>query len=53
MSFLLLYLSFLLDSLHRLHDSHAFWISTQIPDLDFKKIITLVQKRTLPFVTNT
>ena len=31
--------------------SHIFRISTQIPDQDFKKIVTLVQKQTLPFVT--
>ena len=31
--------------------SPIFYITTQIPDQDFKKIVTLVQKRTLPFVT--
>ena len=31
--------------------SHIFCISTQIPDQDFKKIVTLVKKPTLPFVT--
>ena len=31
--------------------SRIFRISTQISDQDFKKIVTLVQKRTLPFVT--
>ena len=31
--------------------SRIFHISTQISDQDFKKIVTLVPKRTLPFVT--
>ena len=31
--------------------SRIFRISTKIPDQDFKKIVTLVQKQTLPFVT--
>ena len=31
--------------------SRIFRISTQIPDQDFKKIVTLVQKQTLPLVT--
>ena len=30
--------------------SHIFCISTQIPDQDFKKIVTLVEKPTLPYV---
>ena len=56
-SFPLLYLSFRLDSLHT-HPlpppwySAFFLISTKIPDQDFREIVTLVQKRTLPFVTN-
>ena len=32
--------------------SAFFLISTKIPDQDFREIVTLVQKRTLPFVTN-
>ena len=31
--------------------SFIICIYTQIPDPDFKKIVTLVQKQTLPFVT--
>ena len=31
--------------------SRIFRISTQIRDQDFRKIVTLVQKQTLPFVT--
>ena len=31
--------------------SRIFRISIKISDQDFKKIVTLVQKRTLPFVT--
>ena len=50
-SFVLLYLSFYLDSVHHHHDSHIFRISTQIADQGFRKIVTLVQKQTLPYVT--
>ena len=31
--------------------SYIFFISTQIPDQDFKKMITLVKKWALSFVT--
>ena len=48
--FLLLYLSFHLDSLHRHPDFPHFRISSKIPDQDFKKIATFVQKRKLRFV---
>ena len=48
-SFLLLYLSFHLDSVHHHPDFPHISISTQIPDQDFKKIATSVQKRTLRF----
>ena len=47
--FLLLYLSFHLDSVHHHPDFPHISISTQIPDQDFKKIVTSVQKRTLRF----
>ena len=47
-SFLLLYLSFHLDSPHRHPNFPHFRIFTQIPDPDFKKIVTLAQKRILP-----
>ena len=30
---------------------YIFYIPIQIPDQDFKKMVTLVQKRALPFVT--
>ena len=52
MSFLLLYLSFHLDSLHHHPDSLHLLYSTQIPDSDFKKIVTLVKKQTHIFVTS-
>ena len=50
-SFLLFYLSFHLDSVHHHPDFPHFSHSTQIPDQDFKKIVTLVLKRTPSFVT--
>ena len=42
---------FPLDSLHRHADFPIFCISTQTSDQDFTKIVTLVKKRTLSFVT--
>ena len=50
-SFLLLYLSFHLVLDINALISRIFGIFSQIPDQDFKKRVTLVQKRTLPFVT--
>ena len=48
--FLLLYLSFNLDSVHHHPDFRIVAFPSRFHP-DFKKIVTLVKKQTLPFVT--